>query len=60
MGPVTHIVRNSDLQTDPLIRLDNLGSRSRSWNAGFVGKGSVFPHGRQSDNTFSIWDRKWT
>lgn len=26
MGPVTHIVRNSDLQTDTLIRPDNLGS----------------------------------
>ena len=43
MGPVTHIVRNSDLQTDTLIRLNYLGSMIAILECGICGEGISVP-----------------
>ena len=43
MGTVTHIIRNVDLQTDTMIRLDNLDSMITILDCGICGEGISIP-----------------
>lgn len=43
MGTVTHIIRNADLQTDTMIRLDNLDSMITILDCGVYGDETSVP-----------------